>query len=139
MQVLACVAALAAIRPSLAVADGAIAVGLPKDVARQGVALGTSWNYDSPEGARARALQECLSFQDAPADTRKLCKVVQTFKGACVAVALDPQAGTPGVGWAVAPTRYDADTSAMQKCKDTAGAGRQQFCKITSSRCDGQP
>jgi hypothetical protein len=124
--------------PGVAMADGAIAVGLPKDVAKQGVAIGTSWNYPNPEGANARALQECLSFMDAPPDTRKLCKVMQTFNRECVAVAIDPQAGTPGVGWAVAPAKSGAESSALQRCKNTAGAGRQQFCKITVTHCDGQ-
>jgi hypothetical protein len=123
--------------PCLAAADGAIAVGLPRDVAKQGVAIGTSWNYDTPEGARARALQECLSFMDAPPDTRKLCKVIETFKRQCAAVAIDPDAGTPGVGWAVAPAKEGAESTAMQRCKDTAGVRRQQYCKVTVSRCDG--
>jgi hypothetical protein len=124
--------------PGLAAADGAIAVGLPRSVAKEGVALGTSWNYPTPEGARARALQECLSFMDAPPDTRKLCKVLQTFTRECVAIAIDPAAGTPGVGWAVAPTMDNAQSSALRRCQDTAGASRRQFCKVTVTHCDGQ-
>src|SRR5690349_3278063 len=121
--------ALIALVPALAQADGAIAIGLPSDVARHGVAVGTSWNYSTPEGARARALEECLSFQDASADTRKLCKVVQTFVRDCVAVALDPDAGTPGFGWAVALPQSAAEDAAMQACKMTAGESRQKFCR----------
>ena len=130
--------ALIALAPASAQADGAIAIGLPSDVARHGVAVGTSWNYTTPEGARARALEECLSFQDASADTRKLCKVIQTFARECVAVALDPDAGTPGFGWAVASPQSAAEDAAMQACKMTAGVSRQAFCRVTTTRCDGR-
>jgi len=129
---------LAMLEPRGAMADGAIAIGLPANVAKDGVAIGTSWNYANPEGAQARALEECRSFGDAPPDTRKLCKVVRTFKGACVAVAIDPEAGTPGVGWAVAPSKSGAEANAMQKCKNTAGRTRQGFCKVTVTNCDGK-
>lgn len=124
--------------PASAQADGAVAIGLPSDIARHGVAVGTSWNYTTPEGARARALEECLSFQDASADTRKLCKVVQTFVRECVAIALDPDAGTPGFGWAVTSPQSAAEDAAMQACRKTAGASRQKFCRVTTTRCDGQ-
>jgi hypothetical protein len=124
--------------PVSAQADGAIAIGLPSDVARHGVAVGTSWNYTSPEAARARALEECLSFPDASADTRKLCKVIQTFVRECVAIALDPDAGTPGFGWAVALPQSAAEDAAMQACIKTAGVSRQKFCRVTTTRCDGQ-
>lgn len=134
----AAVLAFVALVPASAQADGAIAIGLPSDVARNGVAVGTSWNYSTPEGARARALEECLSFPDASADTRKLCKVVQSFVRECVAVALDPDAGTPGFGWAVASPQSAAEDVAMQACRKTAGVSRQKFCRVTTTRCDGQ-
>jgi hypothetical protein len=127
-----------ALVPASAQADGAIAIGLPSDVAMHGVAVGTSWNYTSQEAARARALEECLSFPDASADTRKLCKVIQTFVRECVAIALDPDAGTPGFGWAVALPQSAAEDAAMQACRMTAGASRQKFCRVTTTRCDGQ-
>jgi Domain of unknown function (DUF4189) len=95
-------------------ADGAIAIGLPADVAKKGVAVGTSWGYPTVEAAEARALKECLAFMDAPPDTRALCKVVQTFKDQCFVVALDPKNGTPGFGWAVRPTMSAAEEAAME-------------------------
>lgn len=128
-----------ALGAGVARADGAIAVGLPQDVAKDGVAIGTSWNYANPDGANARAMQECLSFQDAPADTRKLCRIVQTFSRECVAVAIDPEAGTPGVGWSVAATQPTAEDTAILNCRNTAGPERQEHCKVTVSHCDGTP
>jgi hypothetical protein len=124
--------------PGMALAEGAVAVGLPRDVAKQGLAFGVSWGYADENGASARALQECRSFKGVPDSTLKLCKVIQTFKGECAAFALDPEPNTPGVGWAVAPTEELAQSSAMERCKRTAGAGREQFCKVSQTRCDGK-
>jgi hypothetical protein len=123
--------------PGIAFGEGAIAVGLPWDVSKQGVAFGVSWGYGNRQEAEARAMKECRSFEGVPATTTNLCKVVETFRGECVAIALDTEPGTPGVGWAVAPTEELAKSSAMERCKRTAGAARQQHCKITNSRCDG--
>lgn len=124
--------------PGAADAEGALAVGLPEKVEKDGVALGTSWNYDTRDGAEARALKECLNFMDAPANTRALCKVIRTFKKECAAIALDPKAGTPGVGWAIRPETKDAEAAALEECKKTAGKNRVKFCVVTTSKCDGK-
>lgn len=129
---------LTALWADVACADGAIAIGLPSNIAKQGVAVGTSWNYDDADGAHARALKECLGFMDAPPDTRKLCEVVKTFTHECIAVAIDPKAGTPGFGWAVAPVESGAEKAAMKNCKDTAGRDRQKYCVVTVKHCDGK-
>ena len=47
----------------------------------------------------------------APASTLQLCTVVLNYSHQCIAVAIDPAAGTPGWGWAggryvVRPARY---------------------------------
>ena len=103
-----------------------MAIGLPGDVAKEGVAIGWVINSDSERTAHERALRGCLDFKDAPATTRALCKVIKTFRGECVAIALDPEAGTPGVGWAVAVSMQAAETDALAACVSTAGAARQQ-------------
>lgn len=126
---------LSALWADVARADGAIAIGLPSDIAKQGVAVGTAWNYDDADGANTRALKECKGFMDAPPETRKLCKIVKTFTNACVSVALDPKAGTPGFGWAVAPVESGAAEAAMKNCKDTAGRDRQKYCEVTIKHC----
>ena len=124
--------------PHPGAAEGALAIGLPGDVAKEGVAIGWVINSDSEKTAQERALRVCNDFKDAPATTRALCKVMKTFRGECVAIALDPEAGTPGVGWAVAVNMQAAESGAMAGCAATAGAARRQFCKVTVLRCDGQ-
>ena len=48
--------------------------------------------------ARKTAMDYCLK---APTNgkAKALCKVIETFSNRCVAVSMDPKAGTPGVGW----------------------------------------
>ena len=101
------------------------------------MAIGWVINSDSERTAQERALRVCNDFKDAPATTRALCKVMKTFRGECVAIALDPEAGTPGVGWAVAVNMQAAESDAMAGCAATAGDARRQFCKVTVLRCDG--
>jgi hypothetical protein len=124
--------------PQTSVAEGALAIGLPGDVANEGVAIGWVINSDSKGTAHERALRRCLDFTDAPADTRALCRVIKTFRGECLAIAIDPESGTPGVGWAVAISMPAAETDALAACARTAGAARQQYCRVTVSGCDGQ-
>lgn len=123
--------------PSPSFAEGAIAVGMPADVAKDGVAFGWVINSRARQDAERESLKQCHDFQDAPKSTRALCTVMRTFKNECFAIALDPEPGTPGVGWAVLPTKAAADSKAMADCRATAGRSRESFCKVTSSRCDG--
>src|SRR5580704_9782402 len=85
-------------------AAGALAVGLPADVAKGGFTYGYSNNNADANHADAKALDACRTTKDAANDVklRSLCKVIQDYSNQCVAVAMDPAAGTPGVGWAVA-------------------------------------
>ena len=125
----------AALSPATARAEGAIALGLPSDVARDGVAVG--WAVRQPAGqASGVALQQCRTVTDAPPATRELCRVLRTFTGDCIAVAIDPGDGTPGFGWAIAASKSEADAAAMRACQETAGADRRGFCRIGASDCD---
>jgi hypothetical protein len=130
------VVALVAGAPSPAASAGALAIGKPARIEKQGVAVGFAHNFKSREIAEAAALKSCLGFKDAPADTRALCKVVKSFENACYSVALDPKNGTPGFGWAIMTNQAQADDSAMDTCRSTAGKSRARFCKITASNCD---
>lgn len=121
-----------------ALADGALAIGLPANVAQEGVAMGYAVNHKTRAEAEARALQECKQSPGAPESTRELCKVIQSFSSECVSIAMDPGDGTPGVGWAVTASRQTAETTAMARCLETAGPDRQQFCQTQVTRCDGQ-
>jgi hypothetical protein len=117
-------------------ADGALAVGLPSDVAKQGFASGYSYNAGNLDAARKTALEYC---HRAPTNqrARSLCSIVETFSHRCVAVAMDPKAGTPGVGWSVAESRSTAESEALARCAATAGDGRRDACKVADSNCDG--
>jgi Domain of unknown function (DUF4189) len=127
------VAAVAAGTP--AGADGALAVGSTSDVAKDGIAVGTSINYKSADEARQAALKRCREYKPAPKAAAQ-CLSVGTFKGECYAVSFDPKPGTPGAGWAIAATKASAEERALENCKATAGDGRRDFCKIEESKCD---
>lgn len=121
--------------PASVRADGALAIGLPSDVARDGVAFG--WAVRLPRADAERvALEQCRSAQGVPDSARSLCRIFESFTDACVAVALDPEDGTPGFGWAIAPTKSGAEAQAMGDCRRTAGAARQAFCAVSVSDCD---
>ena len=119
-----------------ALAHGAIALGKPADISTGGLAMGTGYNYPTAEGAKLRALEECLAFPDAPVSTRGLCKIVESFEHQCYAISLDPKEGTPGMGWSVAPKKADAEATALARCRETAGADRAAFCVVSLSDCD---
>jgi hypothetical protein len=125
-----------ALRPSTGNADAALAVGLPADVAKQGVAMGYALNYANKEEAQAEALKRCRAFRDAPQATRDICKIVENFRDRCMAIALDPDTGTTGLGWSVSKKQELAEEIAMERCVDTAGKKRRDFCRITFTRCD---
>ncbi len=120
-----------------AIAQGAVAIGKPADVARDGIAAGLVVNADTEEAARAGALEQCTTFPDAKVETRALCKIVQTFRDACVAVSIDPEAGTDGFGYSVSPNRQTAESEALAACKASAGPERAGFCVIGAVECDG--
>lgn len=117
-------------------AKSAFAAGIPDDVAAQGVALGTGYNYSTREGAEERELQECRAQQDAPQSTRDLCKIVDHFDNRCIAISLDPKAGTPGFGWAVVDTEDASNDQSLAMCRQSAGSDRAPYCVVTLSECD---
>jgi hypothetical protein len=122
--------------PDQSSADAALAVGQPPDVAKQGLAMGYAVNYPSKEAAQAEALKRCREFRDAPQSTRDLCKIVESFRDRCVAIALDPDSGTKGIGWAVAKKQDLAEEQAMEACIEASERKRREFCRITYTRCD---
>lgn len=118
-------------------ADGAIAIGLPADVAKDGVAFGWVVEATTRQNAEREALKQCHEFREATESTRALCAVMRAFKNECVVIAMDPEAGTSGIGWAILPTRAAAETKAMADCRATAGRAREKFCQVAIARCDG--
>jgi hypothetical protein len=120
------------------IAAGALAVGVPADVAKQGFAYGFVNNKTSPEEARTTALTTCRNPSPVKSSqARALCAVVNTYQDQCVAVAEDPLAGTPGVGWSIANDLRTAEAQALTKCEATAGPGRRAACRVDHSACDG--
>jgi hypothetical protein len=119
-------------------AEGAVALGQPADIAQDGVAIFTFVNARTSTEAKDRALAGCKNM-DASPKAKSLCKIAATFKNQCVAQALDPESGTPGFGWAMAPNSKAAREQALSNCRDTAGPTRQQACVVgrESLWCDG--
>ena len=126
-----------ALLPHPAVAEGALAIGLPNDVTKDGVAMG--WNTNSPTAAEARqkALAACRDVKISTDAARSLCTIVGTFHNQCVAGAEDPDAGTPGVGWAVAADKKTAEQQALAMCQAKSPPARRAACKVMTSGCDG--
>jgi hypothetical protein len=120
-------------------AAGAVAVGQPADIAKDGVAIFTQVNEASADMAKRKAMEGCKGLPNASGTSKSLCKVMATFKNQCVAQALDPQSGTPGFGWAMAGNSREAREQALSNCRDTAGSGRQDACVVDSHNlwCDG--
>jgi hypothetical protein len=129
----------AAAAPATGLAAGALAVALPPDVAKGGFSYGYANDKADDETAAGRALELCRTTKDAANDPklRSLCKVIQNYSDKCVAVAMDPAEGMPGVGWAVALDKRSAEHDALIKCEATAGPGRAAACEISHSDCDG--
>jgi hypothetical protein len=119
-------------------ADAALAVSQVGDVARQGVAIGWAVDYASRQAAEKEALARCRAFPDAPQATREACRVVETFSDRCLAVALDPAAGTAGAGWGVHKNRDWAEDEALERCAEASTPKRRESCRVALVRCDGQ-
>lgn len=117
-------------------AEGAVALGVPADVSKAGIAYGRTTNAASTDTAHDHALANCRTSQNAPQGTRNLCAVVKVFHRQCVAFAMDPKDGTPGWGFAIAGNKAQAEQSAMANCAATAGADRVSFCVVSDSACD---
>lgn len=127
-----CIATL----PQHAAAEGALALGLTGDIAKDGYSIGITANDDTEEVARKGALDHCKTH-GGPLSEEK-CEIIVTFQNLCAAEAEDPQPGTPGAGWAIGTDKAAAEKMAMTNCLATAGKTRIQFCKIVSSICDGK-
>ena len=125
--------------PTVGHAAGALAVALPPDVAKGGFSYGYSNGNDDTATAESKALNACRTTKDAANDARlrNLCKVIMDYANQCIAVSMDPAAGTPGVGWAIATDKRTAEHDALIKCEATAGPGRAAACVVDHSGCDG--
>jgi Domain of unknown function (DUF4189) len=123
--------------PSLAQAEGAMAVGIARGGIAKGYATGFAINQPSVKAARNNAVEQCRKMKNSNADARSGCEVVVTFRNKCVASAIDPESGTPGAGWGVGGSQQSADSQALARCRAKAGESRAEFCKVTDRFCDG--
>jgi len=74
------------------IADGALAIGIPPGGAKNGLASGVALDRPDPQTARQAAIDSChKSTTDSDEASKKACKVVETFKDKCYAIALDPE------------------------------------------------
>jgi hypothetical protein len=135
---LAAALAANAMGAGLAHAAGALAVGVAPGGAQHGFSFGVVWNGADADKAQANALSRCRTAKESNPPARDRCTLVGSFTHKCAAIAMDPKDGTPGIGWAIAADRADANEQAMANCKATAGPERVGFCKVSSSHCDGE-
>jgi len=124
--------------PSLAGAEGAMAVGIARGGIAKGYATGFAINQPSVKAARSNAVEQCRRMKNSNADARSGCEVVVTFRNKCVASAVDPQTGTPGAGWGLGGSQQSADSQALARCRAKAGTERAEFCEVTDRFCDGE-
>jgi hypothetical protein len=125
------------LRPHGAAADGALAIGITGDIAKDGYSIGINVNSKNAQDARDSALNWCKTH--GAKQTEDKCQIVTTFRNQCAAEAQDPKPGTPGAGWALAPDKDTAEKMAMTTCLATAGKTRLDACKVVSSICDTSP
>ena len=120
-------------------AAGAVALGQPSDIAKDGVAIYTFVGASSAELAKKNAMAGCKALERSSSTSRALCKIVATFENQCVAESIDPESGTPGFGWAMARNSKLAKEQALSNCRETAGPTRQNACIVEARElwCDG--
>src|SRR3981189_847416 len=120
---------------SAARAEGALAVGTSGNFAKDGFAVGGAINKTTKQDAIDQALATCRKYEGAP-KLADICRIVADFRRECFAINFDPKPGTPGVGWAVGPTKAAAEERALAACQTSAGAARRKFCELEQSFCD---
>ncbi len=119
-----------------ALADGALAVGMPGGDPNNGFAYFAVVNETSAD-AQSKALEVCRRAKN-PA-TGRACKVVETFRNQCASVAFNGDSKTPSTaaGWAITAESASANRRAMEKCEEMR-RGRGHECYLfEQSHCDG--
>jgi len=118
-------------------AAGALVVGVAPGGAQKGFSYAVVWNVPAADNARTDAMSKCRTSKESNPPAQARCTLVGTFTNQCAAIAMDPVAGTPGVGWAIAADTAVANKQALANCEATAGPGRTGSCRVISSHCDG--
>jgi len=106
--------------------EGALAVAIPDGGLRANFAFGRAIGGNN---SAERAMRICIEQAEKRGMPASQCKIVVSFRDACIALALDSV--DRWAGWAVAESADQAATEALKKC---AEGGRN--CKTHSSECD---
>jgi hypothetical protein len=125
-----------ALVPGSAGADGAVAIGLTASFEQDGLAVGYAWNYKTADEARSVAMARCREYAAAPLAAQQ-CRLVVTLQSECFALAMDPEPGTPGLGWATGRDKATAENRALDACAVRSGPDRRETCKVDTALCDG--
>src|SRR5262245_11939472 len=117
-------------------AQGALAVGMPEGNPARGFKWDVRVNTDNAE---TLVLEDCRNAKNPR--TGAACKLIESFKDKCVAVASngEPTAPVTAAGWAIAEDRVTAVNQALAKC-DAMRKGRGPMCRLDgdgSLLCDG--
>ena len=128
------IAAAALAWPSLAVADGVLALGVTAPITQGGVTYGYVRNFTPRAAAQAAALDTCRKLANVR-EAADNCRVVGLFTDQCFAIAFAPQSAS-GLAWAIDTDKRAAERRALDDCAAAAGDDRKQ-CRIVQSRCDG--
>lgn len=134
------VAFLVAVFSSPVCAEGALAVAIPDQGLGKGFTYGINVNAATAEDARKEAMAVCQEavkkILEAGKDSAKKsrvsvgrCRVVESFKSSCVAVALDAKG--QWAGWAVFKEEKKARDRSVLRCKDGGLA-----CAVAEAQCD---
>jgi len=120
--------------PSLAAADGVLAIGVTSPIVQGGVTFGYVRNFSPRAAALAAALDTGRKLANVR-EAAESCRVVGVFTDQCFAIAFAPEAAA-GLGWAIDTDKRAAERRAMNDCAAAAGERRDQ-CRVVQSRCDG--
>jgi hypothetical protein len=117
-------------------ADGALAVGMPDNNPRNGFRYASNSDM-SPAEARSDAMARCRASKYPK--TGQACRLIETFKNQCVAVAFNGNPTTPStaVGWGIAQDSQTAQDRATTMCETMRG-GHGRDCHLDGdATCDG--
>jgi hypothetical protein len=116
--------------------EGALAVAIPDTGLSKGFTYGMHVNAATAEDARKEAMTACQESVKKMLEGEKKsktppgrCRVVESFKKSCVAVALDAKG--QWAGWAVFKEEKKARDRAVLRCKDGGLA-----CAVAEAQCD---
>ena len=114
MRRAALIVVAALVWPSLAAADGVLAIGVTAPITQGGVTYGFVRNFTPRATAQAAAVDTCRKLANVR-EAAESCHVVATFTDQCFAIAFAPQAAV-GLAWAIDDDKHGAERKAMNDC-----------------------